>query len=256
MQEFNLPSARLSAPQDEELAAYHALSGLAVAGLVGGLLSPLAMVTVLLWILPPLAVALNLLALWRIHRRAPALVGRKAALVGLVLAAVFTAAAPADWLVYRWLVRGEARQFASLWFEALRDGQPQQAHLLTIDPKHRRTFREKDWQFYRDAPRWRDDLRGYVNQPLVRTLAALGPKAQVRFYQTVDQGRNELSGNDWVQLVYAVSYDDEKDEGRKSFFVALLVERLQLADGLANWRVLRAEGGVRPEGWKQPGPGA
>ena len=54
--------------------------------------------------------------------QAPNLVGRKAALVGLLLGVTFLVAAPADDGVYRYFIRREARDFAAKWIEDVRNG--------------------------------------------------------------------------------------------------------------------------------------
>ena len=56
---------------DEEVARYRAISSLAVAGLLAGLLSPLALFATTLWLVPLAAILLSGLALWRIANCAP-----------------------------------------------------------------------------------------------------------------------------------------------------------------------------------------
>ena len=113
---------------DEEVARYRAVSSLAVAGLLAGLLSPLAMFAAVLWLVPLAAVVLSGLALRRIAARRPDLVGRPAALAGLMLGTVFLVAAPVDDLVYRYFLRQQARQFAEIWIDAVRHGDVYKAH--------------------------------------------------------------------------------------------------------------------------------
>ena len=84
-----------------------------------------------------------------------------------------------------------------------------------------------------------------MKSPLVRTLLALGPKAQVGFYRTVGQSHN--NDRDEVDQLYAVTY--EEDGERKSFFVSVHLQRTKLSDGAASWRIISTQGGVRPEGW-------
>ena len=241
----SVPDIRITDPQDAELAAYRALAGQAVLGLIFGLLAPLAMIDPMLWAAPVLGAMFSWWALRRIKKNAPALAGRKIAMAGLTLSLLFLAAAPTDWLVYRGMIRDEARQFSALWFKYLAQHQPHKAHQLTTTPQSRRPLDDNLWAFYRNGPRVREDMEGYVKSPLVRTLLALGPKAQVRFYQTTDQARD--NGNDQVAQCYAVTYDEGGE--RKSFFVLVRMIRLKLKDGGAGWRITQAEGGVRPEGW-------
>src|SRR5271157_5065738 len=134
-------SDRSSSPMfdaaDEEVVGYRALSSLAVVGLLAGLLSPLAMLDPLLWMVPLAAVILSGLALRWIAVRSPELVGRPAALAGLMLGAAFLVAAPVDVLVYRYFLRQQAREFAGMWIDAVRQGAVYQAHYLTFDPRRR-----------------------------------------------------------------------------------------------------------------------
>jgi hypothetical protein len=233
------------APADD-LVQYRGLSSLAVAGLVVALASPLALLAGPLgWIVPVVGLVLNALALVRIARAAPALVGRKAALAGLALSALFAAAAVTQWFVGYRMLRNEAQRAAAVWFDALRQGNAQKAQQLTLDPKLRPPPDEDARDIERRDPRRRADLKNFVSQPAVRALLALGPNAQVRFYETANQG--EEQDHPWVQLTYAVTYDDPA-AGRTSFFITLTMDRF-VWDGRADWRVLRVEGGVRPEGW-------
>jgi hypothetical protein len=230
---------------ETDVATFQSVSGLAVAGLVIGLLAPSAMLDPMFWVVPLVGIAVGAWALWQIRRRAGALVGRKAALAGLLLSVVFAAAAPTDWTVYRWRLRSEARQVADLWFECLRRQEPHKAYQLLLDPMSRRPLDERLWAVYRETPRWRDALVKYVAQPLPRTLLALGPKATVRYCECPDQG--EADDKPWVQLLYAVTYDE--GAGPTTFFVSVSLERTRTLDGRANWHISQALGGVRPEGW-------
>jgi hypothetical protein len=240
----SVPDIHITAPDDAELAAYRALSAQAVVGLLFGLLAPLALVDPLLWWIPMLGVLLSALAIRRIKRN-DSLTGRKMATAGLVLSLLFGAAAPSDWLLYRRIVRNEARQFSWLWFEFLKQDEPQKAHQLTLAPAVRQMLDHRLWAFYRNDPKLRQALEGYVQAPLVRTLLALGPKAQVRFFDTAGQTRQD--DNDVVDELFAVTY--EEDGENKSFFVAIQAVRHKLATGEASWRITQAEGGVRPQGW-------
>jgi hypothetical protein len=240
---------RLTDPLDAQLAQYRGLSAAAVAGLILGLLGPVALIDPVLWAVPLLGILVNGWALRRIARRSPALTGGRAALAGLILSTLLSAAAVSDWLAHRWLLRREARQFALQWFELLAQGQPQKAYQLVLSPSYRRPFDGKLWDFYRESTHWRAELEDYVSQPVVRALLALGPKAQVRCYQTEGQWPEEARHH--LAQVYAVSYDQA---GRQeTFFVRLELQRVKLAGGRANWRLVRAEGGIRPAGWQQKG---
>ena len=79
----------------------------------------------------------------------------------------------------------------------------------------------------------------------MRTLLAFRTKAQVRFYETEAQVRD--NDNDHVDQAYAVTY--EEGDKRKSFFVLVRMTRQKLHSGGADWRIVQTEGGYRPQGW-------
>jgi hypothetical protein len=242
----SVPDVHITDSQDAELAEYRPIAPQAIVGLIFGLLAPLAMVDVTLWSIPVLGALFAVWALRRTKKSEPAIGGRKMALCGLTLSIIFLAAAPSDWLAYRRMVAEEARQFSAQWFRFVTQEEPQKACQLTMTPQTRRPLDEHLWAFFRNSPKDREHLETYVKTPLVRTLLALGPKAQVRFYQTVGQSRD--NNNDQVEQLYAVTYEEANE--KKTFFVLVRSLRTKLRDGNAGWRILQTEGPVRPEGWQ------
>jgi hypothetical protein len=239
----SVPDVHITDSEDAELAAYRALAGQAVLGLIFGLLSPLALVDPMCWGFPAVGIILSVWALRRI-KKSDSLTGRKMAVAGLLLSLLFAAAAPTDALAYRRTIRSEARQFSSLWFQFLIHDEPQKAHQLTVAPAIRHFLDDRLWAFYRSEPRLRQQLEGYVKNPLVHTLLALGPKAEVRFYETADQTQD--GNDDMVTELYAVTYEEEGE--KKSFLVAVDLLRQKLATGEAGWCIRQTNGPVRPEG--------
>jgi hypothetical protein len=244
MSDAPIDRPRVTNPQDDELAGYQAVCGLAVTALVVGLASVVALAHPALWLVPAVGVLLGAAALRRIAQNAPALVGRKAAAAGLLLAVLFGTAAPTGWLVHRWLADRQARRFALVWFELLARDQPQGALQLTRHPNYRRPLDEPLPEAYAEGLDARDELKNYVAKPEVRTLLALGPKARVRYYDTEGQGRAD--GRDVVRQVYAVTYEDAAGKPQ-SWFVAMTLERYKIeSTGRARWRIEATDGGVRP----------
>lgn len=240
----------MSGGADDAQGQYQAVSVHAVLGLLGGLAGGLAFTGLLGWLVAWAGLLLSGVALRRIARNAPHLTGRKAALTGLALSTLFVVAAPAEWIVYQRLVGAEAAQFARYWFDFLRDNQPQKAFQLTLHPLQRQPLDASLWDFYRQGPRWHHDLEDYVAQPTVRTLLALGPRAQVRLHEI--EGQERQRDHDLVYPIFAVTYAEAGS--KKTFFVRLTLERLRLTGrdrqkrplALADWRVHLVEGGVRP----------
>ena len=244
MFEIETPPTRLSDPQDEEVTQYQAVSGLAVSGLIAGLLAPAALVHPLLWIAPLVGILLCALALNRIRRETPVLVGRKLALVGLTLSMLCGAAAPSEWLTHQWIIDVEARRFARIWFEFLRADEPMKAMQLEDHGSLRRPLDDSLAKAYPPGSEARQALLMWVRQPEIRALLALRDRAQVRYYDT--EGRARASTKDFVKQVYAVTYYEGGQ--KKSFFVRLSLERdIAADDGRAYWQVLGTEGGIRPK---------
>ena len=67
----SVPDVHITDAEDAELAAYRALAGQAVLGLIFGLLAPLALVDPLLWGIPALGVLLSGWAIRRIKKSDP-----------------------------------------------------------------------------------------------------------------------------------------------------------------------------------------
>ncbi len=228
-----VPDIRFSDAADAQVAEYRPLAGQAVAALLFAIVAPLAFFDPLAWTLPVLSITFGIWALRRIRKQDGALSGRGLALISLIVSLLLAFAAPTDWLVYRWKMRGEAREFSTQWFRCIAQEEPQTAFQLTLPPQLRAPKDQALWSFYRNSPRLRQQLESYVKGPLIRTLLALGPKSQVRFYQTASQsgGLDDHAVEQW----YAITY--EEDGEKKSFLVALQMERTILADGSAAWQI-------------------
>lgn len=244
MFEIETPQTRLSDPQDEEVTRYQAVSGLAVTGLIAGLLAPSALAHPLLWIVPLAGILLCALALIRIRREAPVLVGRKLAMVGLMVSMLCAAAAPTEWLTHQWIIDAEARQFARIWFEFLRADEPLKAIQLEEHGSLRQPLDDSLMRTYPPGSEARQALLTWVGQPEIRALLALGDRADFRYYDT--EQRSRAPSEDFVKQVYAVTYHEGSQ--KKSFFIRLSLERDVDADeGRAYWQVLGTEGGIRPK---------
>jgi hypothetical protein len=215
---MDAPKVRLAEPTDAQLAQYHSISRWAVAGLALGALGPFALVARAFWAVPILGIVACLWALWQIRQNAPALIGRKAALLGLWLSALWLSAAAADLYCYRWRISGEARQAALFWFQLLAENRPELAFQLTLPYQQRKPLDSRIWDFYAQNQKWRTALENYVapaqpDQPprLVRTLLALGPAAKVRYLGTLDY--LIIQAQDVVDQLYAVTFQ-EQDENQ------------------------------------------
>jgi hypothetical protein len=98
------------------------VSPLAVAALVAGVASSLALTTPLLWILPLVALAIAAAALADVSRAGAEKAGRAAALAGLALAVGFGMQAVASKAVAHWLTRGRVVAVTNAWIDAVVEG--------------------------------------------------------------------------------------------------------------------------------------
>jgi hypothetical protein len=105
-----------------ERGEYRPVSRLAVAALAGGVLSALALVSPLCWVLPLVALGLAVAAIADVNRPGAPQAGGLAAVAGLALAVGFGAQAVTDAVATRWLVARRAEDTARHWIDAVRAG--------------------------------------------------------------------------------------------------------------------------------------
>ncbi|MCA9247267.1 MAG: DUF4190 domain-containing protein [Planctomycetales bacterium] len=228
---------------EETLAEYKTLSVPAVIALILGLLSPIAWIGPVLWIVPGAGIALAVLALRSIARRPASLTGRKTAIVGLALSLLFGSATLSRAASRTWWLRSEARQVAAQWIDLLATDQPARAHRWTLPPEKRPVDDDSLWTFYQTTADAQESLREFVAQRPIRYLLAHGDQVQVRFWMAEDPGPAH-DGADLVRLYYAVT--DERAEGKQSFFLRLVMRReVGVADPGA-WTMSEVRGGVNP----------
>ena len=236
---------RLGEISESGVDEYRPLSGLAVVGLVFGLLSPLAFVGPALYIVGIAGIVLSVAALVRIGTDSPAITGRKLALVGLALSTLCMTMAPSHRLVSRYLLRNEARRFAAVWFEFLGDDQPHKAQQLSRPPHLRLVLDDQLWDAYAEDGNLAGELSAFTKNTAIRALLALGDGAQIRFHETQVQCLEY--GDERVDLLYAVSYQEERR--KKTFFVGLKMIRVADAgDGRASWHISDVREDAQPEG--------
>ncbi len=191
--------------EGEAVEGYRPICGLAIAGAVLGVLSVTAFVNQLFWALALIAAGVNGAALWRIAVSGQALAGRRAALVGLTCSVLFGSMAVTNTLLEPARIRGDARRFAFEWLAELQHGKIERAHQRTVSFP-RRLGAERPTEFlYKESAVLKRDVQQYASQEPVRTLAALGERAQVRY---VRNERFEIGVDDrWAEDVFEVTVD-------------------------------------------------
>ncbi|RMF87459.1 MAG: hypothetical protein D6741_20545 [Planctomycetota bacterium] len=233
------------ADYEAEQQQYRTFSGLALVALLAGLLSLSAMLSVLLIVVPIIALVLGITALVRIRFSDPPLVGRNAAWLGIFLALFSLGAGPTSYFVTRTLLEREARAYAEIWIDHLRNGEVLAAHQLTKAPGRREPLDEKLASKYTPKSVLRQSLQSFLENDGVLALIALGDKATVRYYETPAIWED---ANGWhIVEMFAVTYDDPEDGKKKTFFLSITLQRLTLPTvGLSDWLVIDTEGAVCP----------
>ncbi len=221
---------------------YRSIEPWALVGMGLGLLSPLAMLAQVMWLVPLAGVLIDWLALRRIGQNR-ASTGRALALTGMALSVFFLAAAMGQLVVTRQLLSRQAREVADQWFAYLREGKPEKAYMLQVIPERRPDLTGDVWPYFRHDNENKGPLRQFVDNPAIRALLDLGPRAQVRFYKTLAAESDRTTGQ--VMYRYTVTYEDEQHH-KRTFLMHLLLERKPTAPGLCPWRVKDYSGGSKP----------
>ena len=239
-----------SDPQDDELTRYQSVSGLAFVALLLGLFSWTALFTPWLWPVAFAGVITALAALVQIRRRAPTLLGRKPAIIGLLLSVAFSFAGPTETFAYRWLISREGRQIAAEFLREVQQGQPEAAYQWTL-PSGRRVPPTVDLAAsYYAGSEARTGLEAFVARPENVALLALGGKARIRYYDTDLQIQGDEG--DRLRLIYAVTYDQAagKYRGKNSFFIGLNLRRTVLpAAHVVDWQIEGVQGGIQADNY-------
>ena len=223
---------------EDDLVQYRAVSGLAIAGLLLGLLTPLALIHPLLCLLALFAAIVNLLALRQIAEASPAPVGKRAAHIGLALSLIFGISTPIELTLHRRALRAESSEIAAEWFNALRENRPELAHHLRQYPTTSASRTQSSLQRYTSNPKSVDALRNFVQETPVVLLLKLGKRAHVRWYQNEDVWADgDFEG---VRDIYVVTVGNGPQA--VSFFIRLGATRSQdLATADWQWQVTKSE---------------
>lgn len=212
--------ATISGDVADEIQDYRPLCGLAMVGLILAILSVAAYFGPALWALPFVAVIVNVLALRRIAAEAPRLGGRKAAVVGLVLALFLGSAAVAMHTTRVNLETSEAQFVIDRWFATLKSGDVPRAHQLMIDYQERKGEGDLAAYYQKD-----ENLRKQVAAMRANPLYALvlDPAKQVTPYWESTLENNVTNYQQWTVELYKLKYVEDGQE--KSTMVKVTVQR-------------------------------
>lgn len=255
---------RFSDLEGEEVAEYAPVSLMAIAALILGLLSAVALLHPLMNVLCIVAVAVSIQAIRKIRYGEIRQSGVMLAWIGLGAALFFS-----SWSVSREYVRqrimyGHARQFAEQWLALVRDNKLFEAHELHLMPElraargrslasHYAPRAKPDIEAIRADPRSgsadrapemmemmepspHDKLQQLLDSPEGKRLVALGNQMSFEFesnYSLTTAGSIPES----VQVIYLVRGADHSSD---QFRLKLILERF-VDSATADWRLAKFE---------------
>jgi len=211
-------AVHFASADEAALAEYRAVSRPAIVALVLGLASATALAHPLLLAVPVVAVAVGLAAMASVARNSQTLIGRKAALTGILLALLFASWAPARIVGRRWLLYDHARRFSDAWVKLLHEQEYEKAHQLTVEAARRQPPEADLKAFYRHHP---DEFNTLYSHPSMSIVKRLGSKIRLRYAGNVRQDRAATYTN--VVLAYAAGYNEDGRE--KALRVHVVVQR-------------------------------
>ncbi len=224
---------------------YRSVEPWAIGGLLLGLLSPVAMLSSVLWLAPLFGIAANALALRRLKQDTNR-VGRSAALIGLGLSVLFGVVPVAQMTSDYFLLRGQPREMADLFLDYLRQDAPRKALMLRSVPDFRKSLDDDEAVklFFQNNHDARTDLKKFVQLPTARVIMALGERADIRYFATMGVGTDGDRAQ--VNYWYTVTFDDEQGK-KKTFLVGLVMDRKPTENPDLNpWRVQDFMGPINP----------
>lgn len=212
---------------------YRAPQPLALLTLVLGCLCFLALYRTTLWIFPLVTLVLGFISL-RALAANPERIGRKAAWLGILLAAFFlTWAATSHYVHEAWLVN-HARQYADSWLELLKEQKLKEAHQLHVSRGKRAEAGSSLEEFYRKQRYAQSDYESFYDKEPLKELVQFAPHAEFIF----DSSRDRVSDvhTERVVLRYLARYE-EQGKTREMPLRVLMLRTIDLSTGDYYWEV-------------------
>jgi hypothetical protein len=227
---------------EKPLAGYRGVSVTAVLALILGVASILALVHPLLWVVPPVAVVVALIAIRAIDAPDSNLTGRSLALVGLAIALVFGLWAPSRAITRQAKLFSQARVYADEWFELVRAGKLHEAHQLTLAPIERQKPGASLEAAYSASANLEKMNKDFWNDtPLMRDISSL--KDQARYEYAGGEG---ISPKEFVTEHIALNYVMRYTESGNEFAVPIRIALDRSATAEQNKYTWRIRGVIDP----------
>ena len=232
----DMPSHTELSPQVErDLVEYRSVSAWAVAAFGLAALSAVAVIGPLLWLFPALALIVSLIALAKIRASQGRLLGRGAALLGLLLAIFFGLAGPARLLSRQHWLETRAEHFAVGFAGLLEQNKPLAAYQLTKFHAQRKPIAADDADPHAKDPDTKKDYDNFLKLEPVMKLLDPDQKAKFETLSASIVGTDDRI--DYIEVRYRVQ--SGADGKSKPFEGKMYVERIPpIGDGDEDWRVV------------------
>jgi hypothetical protein len=217
------PHAVFSSGQEDNVVQHRPVSRLAVASMLLGLVSAAAIANPLAWCVPIVGVTLAIAALRTLSTENSMVLGRKAALAGLVMALLFGSCGMTRYFArQQWLYR-QARPLAQRWIELVREGRLYEAHQLHSPQRDRISPGGDLDDFYQGEDGAQSSLEVFFEQPPLSEIVRIGRRGQLRFEgdEDIDFAREGGAKSEIVILRYAIDYEEDGKPQTLSFLVSV-----------------------------------
>mgnify|MGYP006969344965 CR=1 FL=1 len=214
--------------------SYRSVSLACVIGFLLGLLSPVALIDPLLWIVPIAGLILSAWGVRKVAAEPSRLTGRNIAVVGIAVSTVILGWAPTRLFVTRHFVYADARKMADQWCALLKAGKREEVYELHQEQQFRRAPSVSLTQYYETNADPRKQLEAYFEREPLKTLVAQAADGQFRFVGNEEQSRVRENGTqvDFVVLRYDFVHQDEVTP-----LLLTLKRRFVPATGETRWNV-------------------
>jgi hypothetical protein len=217
---------------------YPRVSRAAVLALLLGLASAAALASPVLWFLPLVGIAVAIAALKSIDRDSGGVLGRRTAVIGLVLSLVFITWAPCRYFVRNELLYRQAREHSAYFLDLILKGKLHEAHQLTLDKRDRQAPNANLNEYYSEQVEMAESFKSFCSQQPLDEIIALGDKGRVRFVGRRDIVVGRMLGQtiDIVTQEFAIDYE----QGGQSQTLPVLIEIARTrfrGTGEAQWSI-------------------
>jgi hypothetical protein len=222
----------------DNLTQYRPISRAALAALAAGVLSITAVVSpAMLW-LPIVSVLLAIVALRIVAASQDEVLGRKTAVLGLLLGTLFGAWGLTKFLTYQHSLYQQARVHAEAWIDLVQEGRLHEAHQLHLMQRDREMPGVSLQTHYEQNVDSRDALQAFFAKPPLDAIVTLGRRGQVRFLGNEGTSVYDMMGGKVHLVKLRFALDREVDGALKSTPFILAIGRGRFRDAPeARWNV-------------------